>query len=72
MPGEWLSMAVLLGVFVLRYANGFVTAMMPHLRYDPVWLASSGLLSGLLAALVVARCRAQWRQLSPEASLSRA
>ena len=71
-PGEWLSMAVLLGVFVLRYANGFVTAMMPHMRYDPVWLASSGLLSGLLAALVVARCRAQWRQLSPEASLSRA
>lgn len=62
-PGEWLSMAVLLGVFVLRYANGFVTAMMPHLRYDPVWLASSGLLSGLLAALVVARCRRQvkWR-----------
>ncbi|MDF2370632.1 MAG: DUF2306 domain-containing protein [Rhizobiaceae bacterium] len=71
-PGEWLSMAVLLGVFVLRYANGFVTAMAPDMRHDPVWLASCGLLSGLLAALVVARCRAQWRQLSPEASLSRA
>ncbi|MCP4315748.1 MAG: DUF2306 domain-containing protein [Hyphomicrobiales bacterium] len=69
--GEWLSMTVLLGVFLIRYANGFMAAAFPAMHADPVWLFSSSAASGFLASLVIAQALAQLQTLKPVASGSR-
>ncbi|MEX3010929.1 DUF2306 domain-containing protein [Hoeflea sp. TYP-13] len=69
--GEWLSMTVLIGVFSIRYANGFMAAAFPAMQVDPVWLFSVSAASGFLSALVVAQARAQLQTLKLAASASR-
>ncbi len=68
-PGEWLSMTILMGLFLVRYIDGFMATMDPALPFDPPWLFGSNAASGLLAATMVARSLTQLRCGSGEPAL---
>lgn len=65
--GEWLSLVLLLCVFALQYANGFVSAMMPQLAADTAWIVSRSAASTVLAGLVIGRSWGWHRVLTQDA-----
>lgn len=53
--GDWMPLALMLGVFSIRYVQGTVRAIAPAMAHEPAFLVGSAFVSGLLAAMMIAR-----------------
>lgn len=54
-PGSWLPLGMILGVFGVRYVDNVVSVIRPDLMVDPTFAAASGLVAGVLGGLFVSR-----------------
>lgn len=67
LPGSWLPLALILAIFVLKYALGVLLAMDPALAREPSFALSMAALYGLLAGIFLGRGWRLWRlRLRPE------
>jgi hypothetical protein len=53
--GDWMPLLLVMGIFAIRYARGVVMAIDPALAGDPGFLLAGVTLSGLFAAMMIAR-----------------
>lgn len=53
--GSWLPLALLLGVFTMRYAVGATLAIVPGAAAQPVFVVSASLLYGLMTGVFAGR-----------------
>jgi len=71
LPGSWVPLALILGIFSIKYATGVALAMQPALRADPAVAlavaALSGLFSGIFAGRTVRLLRLALRTGTPRA-----
>ncbi|MDP2825749.1 MAG: alpha/beta fold hydrolase [Sulfuritalea sp.] len=71
LPGSWLPLALILAIFVLKYALGVMLAMDPGLSRDLSFALAIAALYGALAGLFVARAWRLWRlRLTPDAGVT--
>jgi hypothetical protein len=63
-PGSWLPLALMLGLFLTKYGVGVTLAMRPALGHDLAFDAAVGLAYGGFSGLFVARAAALWRSVS--------
>lgn len=67
LPGSWLPLALILAIFVLKYALGVLLAMDPALAREQSFALSMAALYGLLAGIFLGRGWRLWRlRLCPE------
>lgn len=57
-PGSWLPLALMLGVFAVKYAVGVLVAMTPALRGQAAFAGTAGLAYGAFAGLFLGRALA--------------
>lgn len=55
--GSWVPLALMMGIFLLKYAMGIALAMSPQLRELPAFVLSASALSGSFSAVFLARAR---------------
>jgi len=55
LAGDWLPLLLFLAIFAVRYATGAAVAIDPSLAADPVFRVAGLFLSGLFAAMMIAR-----------------
>lgn len=71
LPGSWVPLVLILGIFSIKYATGVTLAMQPALRADPAVAlavaALSGLFSGIFAGRTVRLLRLTQRPAAPQA-----
>ncbi len=69
LPGSWVPMALILGIFSIKYATGVMLALQPALRSDAAFAlavaAASGLFSGRFAGRTVRLLRLALRPAAP-------
>jgi uncharacterized membrane protein len=53
--GDWMPLLLVVGIFAIRYAHGVVMAIDPSLARDSGFLLAGVTLSGLFAAMMIAR-----------------
>jgi hypothetical protein len=53
--GDWMPLLLVIGIFAIRYARGVVMAIDPALARDPGFMLAGVTLSGLFAAIMIAR-----------------
>lgn len=53
--GDWVPLALAIGIFAVRYAQGVTRALDPALAAGAAFTAGSAFLSGLFAAVMIAR-----------------
>ena len=74
LPGSWVPLVLILGIFSIKYATGVALAMQPALRAAPaVALAIatlSGLFSGIFAGRTVRLLRLALRPGAPRAMVA--
>nr|WP_122155903.1 DUF6622 family protein [Paraburkholderia sp.] len=61
MPGSWLPLALLLGLFLFKYSIGFTLATNPALAADAGVAGFAGLVYGAFSGVFLARALAVWR-----------
>jgi len=67
LPGSWLPLALILAIFVLKYALGVLLAMDPALAREQSFALAMAALYGLLAGIFLGRGWRLWRlRLYPE------
>ena len=49
--GGWVALVFGISIFATRYAQGVLSGMMPGLQADPLWLALSGGIGGVVCGL---------------------
>ena len=49
--GGWFALVFGISIFATRYAQGVLSGMMPGLQADPLWLALSGGIGGVVCGL---------------------
>jgi len=57
-PGSWLPLALMLGLFATKFAVGVLVALAPALRHDAAFAASAGLAYGAFSGLFLGRALA--------------
>lgn len=71
LPGSWVPLVLILGIFSIKYATGVMLAMQPALRADAGFAlavaAASGLFSGIFAGRTVRLLRLALRPPAPRA-----
>lgn len=55
MQGDWLPLAIIVTIIIIRYAKGIALGMDPALARETGFVLTSAVLSGLFAAMMVAR-----------------
>ena len=60
-PGSWVPLAIMLGIFCLRYAVAVLLALHPALRGDASFAALAGLGYGGFSGLFLGRAMALWQ-----------
>ena len=55
LPGSWVPLALILGIFSIKYATGVALAMQPALRADPAVALAIATLSGLFSGIFAGR-----------------
>ena len=55
LQGDWLPLAIIVAIIVIRYAKGVALGMDPALAQDTGFVLASAVLSGFLAAMMIAR-----------------
>ncbi|MGE0333380.1 MAG: DUF6622 family protein [Ramlibacter sp.] len=71
LPGSWVPLVLILGIFSIKYATGVALAMQPALRADAAFAlavaAASGLFSGIFAGRTLRLLRLARRPAAPRA-----
>lgn len=49
--GGWFALGFGISIFVVRYALGVLSGVMPHLRAEPLWIVLSGSVGGVVTGL---------------------
>ncbi len=70
LPGSWLPLALIMGLFLTKYFVGVVTALQPGLRGDPVFAFGFSVLYGAFSGVFVARAARLWRLASQQGSVA--
>lgn len=65
MPGSWLPMLVILGIFCTKYAVGVTLAMQPAMARHTLFATLVGTLYGLFSGFFAGRTLRLWRLASP-------
>jgi hypothetical protein len=68
MPGSWLPMLVILGIFCTKYAVGVTLAMQPTMARHALFAALVGMLYGLFSGFFAGRALRLWRLALPVAA----
>ena len=55
LPGSWVPMVLILGIFLTKYAVGVATAMQPALRADPAFALPVAVLYGVFSGVFAGR-----------------
>lgn len=55
LQGDWLPLALIVAIIIIRYAKGIALGMDPALAQETGFVLASGVLSGLFAAMMIAR-----------------
>jgi hypothetical protein len=71
MPGSWLPLALLLGLFMIKFAVAVALSTTPSLAVDAGSAGMAGLLYGGFSGLFLARTLAVWRVVRSSSSPSR-
>jgi uncharacterized membrane protein len=53
--GDWMPLVLIVAIFAVHYARGVALALQPALAQDAAFLLAGAMLSGLFAAMMVAR-----------------
>lgn len=61
LPGSWVPLLLILGIFVTKYVVGTVTALQPALAVDPAFALSFSALYGAFSGVFLARAGRLWR-----------
>jgi hypothetical protein len=61
MPGSWIPMLLILGIFLTKYVVGVELAMAPTLARDGQYTLVVGALYGLFSGLFTGRAARLWR-----------
>ena len=67
-PGSWAPLAMILGVFLVRYSGGVTLAVNPHLLSNTVFAGGLSLVYGFFAGLFWARARSLHRLVRRDAA----
>ncbi len=71
-PGSWLPLALIVGLFAIKYLAGVSLAIAPRLAADATFAGGCSLVYGLFSGLFLARAMALWalvpRKLGPAAA----
>ena len=51
--GGWFALGFGISIFVVRYALGVLSGVMPHLRAEPLWIVLSGGVGGIITGIGV-------------------
>jgi hypothetical protein len=49
--GGWFALSFGISIFVVRYALGVLSGVMPHLRAEPLWIVLSGGVGGIVTGI---------------------
>jgi hypothetical protein len=49
--GGWFALGFGISIFVVRYALGVLSGVMPHLRTEPLWIVLSGSVGGVVTGI---------------------
>jgi len=60
-PGSWIPLVLILGLFLIKFAVGASLAMHPALRTDPIFAAVIGLAYGAFSGMFLGRGIAMWK-----------
>jgi len=55
LQGDWLPLALIVAIIIIRYARGIALGMDPALAQETGFILASAVLSGLFAAMMIAR-----------------
>ena len=61
LPGSWMPLLLILGIFMVRYVVNVELAMQPALVNDPSYALVAGALYGLFSGIFAARALRLWR-----------
>jgi hypothetical protein len=61
LPGSMLPLALIMGLFLIKYAVGVVTSLQPALAADPVLALSCSAVYGAFSGVFAARAARLWR-----------
>ena len=61
LPGSWLPMAIIVGIFALKYGLGVFQGLQPQMAREPAFLLATAAISGALSGLLLGRA---WRLLA--------
>jgi hypothetical protein len=61
LPGSWVPLLLILGIFLTKYLVGAVSAMQPALAHDTSFSLFFGALYGAFAGVFLARAARLWR-----------
>ncbi len=61
LPGSWVPLMLILGIFMTKYVVGAVTAMQPALTRDVSFSLGFGALNGVFSGVFLARAARLWR-----------
>jgi hypothetical protein len=61
LPGSMLPLALIMGLFFIKYAVGAVTSLQPALAVDPVFALSCSAVYGAFSGVFAARAARLWR-----------
>lgn len=61
LPGSWVPLLLILGIFITRYVVGAITAMQPALAHDEIFRIAFGALYGAFSGIFLARAARLWR-----------
>ena len=61
LPGSWVPLMLILGIFMTKYIVGAVTAMQPALAHDASFSLAFGALYGAFSGVFLARTARLWR-----------
>lgn len=61
LPGSWVPLILILGIFVTKYVVGFITAMQPSLAHDTNFAVFIAAIYGAFSGVFLARAMRLWR-----------
>lgn len=53
--GEWLTLATIMGLFLLNFVNGAINGMAPDLTLNPIYIAGISAFAGCLSGTFIGR-----------------
>jgi hypothetical protein len=70
MPGSWVPMLLIVGIFLIKYIVGVDLAMQPTLALDSRYVLIVGALYGLFSGIFAGRAARLWRLVARPAAAS--